>query len=1258
MRILAIRGENLASLAEPFEIDFGAAPLAAAGLFAITGETGAGKSTLLDALCLALYDEFPRVKAEGANEQIPDGENPPLSATDPRTILRRGAGRGFAEVDFAARDGAVYRVRCELNRARGKATGALQKRGRALWKLVPEGGLDAVASGVVPVRQEVERLTDLTCDQFRRTVLLAQGDFDAFLRADARERAELLEKITGTEIYATLSRRAFEHWRETKTALEALEARRAGIGLLAPEDRAAHEAEIAALVLRKAEETAAREAVEAGLRRHETIATATAKRDAAAAALAERREAAEALTPERARQAALERAEPLRGTFEREREAAQRLSTLCEAAAETVGGHESAAAALVAARIRAEEAQAARAEAEAACERLAPVWEEAAALDRRLADAADEARTKTAERDGAHRSAAEAGRAVEDLAARIAAAQSDRAETEAALAADAGLARLADGFEDLAASLAERTLLRDEITALRAKQAAAFAVLEQLAGRRSALDAADAEDAAARDGCDGRLAEKTAALDALDAASAVARLAALDAADRTCARLSPAAERARDASDALGEAQARRTAAAQAGSAARDRARDAETALSAASARADEVSRLADRAEASASANAAHLRATLVPGEPCPVCGAREHPRAEGPPDAVVAEIRARRATLVAEQEAAREALVDATAAQAAAERDGAAAEHAIASQEERLAAAARAYAEARASWQDDPVVAEHAPPEDWPDAVPRLAALARAIGTMREEAAGIVRRADALRADIDAERRRRDAAAREIEARRAARAALEAEERTAREGRLAADTSIPDREGRLVSIDREWTRVYEAAGLLPADLDRDPEGARRLLAGRRDGYLAQRSRLAALDAQIAADREARSAAEATALAATAALTAAETAVAAIANGLATLREARAGLLGGEETRAHKARHVELATKAREAFEAARTDRDAAAQALAVAHTRMTGAQAAVEEAVLGHARAEAGFAAALAASGLAREDALALLAIAPEAREALRARLAAADEAVREAASQLGFCEAALADALAAGTPEEDVETLAGRRRALHDALTATDEALVAARVALEQDDRARTQAGQLEGEIAAAAIVEKLWHEVSDAIGSADGSKFRRFAQSVTLDHLVALANRHLAALAPRYRLERAGGEGGGAGDLGLQILDRELGDARRSTRSLSGGERFLTSLALALALCSLEGRGSFVDTLFIDEGFGTLDAATLDVAIDALETLQAQGRKVGVISHVEAMHQRIPVQIRVEKAGGGRSRVRVTGAGLAMP
>jgi DNA repair protein SbcC/Rad50 len=141
------------------------------------------------------------------------------------------------------------------------------------------------------------------------------------------------------------------------------------------------------------------------------------------------------------------------------------------------------------------------------------------------------------------------------------------------------------------------------------------------------------------------------------------------------------------------------------------------------------------------------------------------------------------------------------------------------------------------------------------------------------------------------------------------------------------------------------------------------------------------------------------------------------------------------------------------------------------------------------------------------------------------------------------------------------------------------------------------------------------------------------------------VTLDHLVHLANDQLAALSPRYQLARSS-----TSDLAVHVVDRDMGDEMRAARSLSGGERFLISLALARARSGLEGRQSFVDTLFIDEGFGSLDAETLDIAVDALESLQGRGRKVGVITHVAAMIDRIAVQVRVEKRGSGRSVVRV--------
>ena len=134
MKLLALRGECLASLARPFSLDFTTQPLNGAGLFAITGETGAGKSTLLDALCLSLYGRYPRLDFSSAEKTFDPGQEW-LSINDQRHILRRGAGFGYAETDFEAIDGLVYRARWEVRRSREKSAGKLQAEKRSLTRL-------------------------------------------------------------------------------------------------------------------------------------------------------------------------------------------------------------------------------------------------------------------------------------------------------------------------------------------------------------------------------------------------------------------------------------------------------------------------------------------------------------------------------------------------------------------------------------------------------------------------------------------------------------------------------------------------------------------------------------------------------------------------------------------------------------------------------------------------------------------------------------------------------------------------------------------------------------------------------------------------------------------------------------------------------------------------------------------------------------------------------------------------------------------
>jgi exonuclease SbcC len=163
------------------------------------------------------------------------------------------------------------------------------------------------------------------------------------------------------------------------------------------------------------------------------------------------------------------------------------------------------------------------------------------------------------------------------------------------------------------------------------------------------------------------------------------------------------------------------------------------------------------------------------------------------------------------------------------------------------------------------------------------------------------------------------------------------------------------------------------------------------------------------------------------------------------------------------------------------------------------------------------------------------------------------------------------------------------------------------------------------------------------KVWIKLNEMVGSANGDKFAKFAQGITLDQLIYLANKHLQILSPRYELQRSSDS---SKLLEIEIIDGFQGDVVRPVSTLSGGESFIVSLSLALGLSALASQKISIDSLFLDEGFGTLDSDSLELALNALNQLQSSGKMVGVISHVEALKERIPLQIRVIPKGDGTS------------
>ena len=178
------------------------------------------------------------------------------------------------------------------------------------------------------------------------------------------------------------------------------------------------------------------------------------------------------------------------------------------------------------------------------------------------------------------------------------------------------------------------------------------------------------------------------------------------------------------------------------------------------------------------------------------------------------------------------------------------------------------------------------------------------------------------------------------------------------------------------------------------------------------------------------------------------------------------------------------------------------------------------------------------------------------------------------------------------------------------------------------------------------LQSEIDKQSAIAAKWGNLSAAIGSANGNAFKIIAQQFTLEALLVEANRELSIITPRYSLRMLGES------MHFGVVDHDSFGELRPVHTLSGGETFIVSLALALGLSRMAGGELTVESLFIDEGFGTLDADTLRCVMVALSSLHAQGRKVGLITHVEEMKEQIPVRIEVVKMGQGTSRVEVRG------
>ncbi|OCW21675.1 chromosome segregation protein SMC [Pseudomonas aylmerensis] len=1211
MKILAIRLKNLASLAGPFEIDFTAEPLASAGLFAITGPTGAGKSTLLDALCLALFGAVPRLGDTG-QAKMPDADTD-ISIGDPRTLVRRGTGGGYAEVDFVGVNGRRYRARWEANRARDKASGKLQNSRQSLIDLDSD---QLLASQKTEYKTQLELALGLNFEQFTRAVLLAQSEFSAFLKANDNERSELLEKLTDTALYTQLGRRAFDKAKEAKDAHKHLQDQATGVVPLAPEARAeldeqfdaaqqqfkAQQAQLKQLELQHTWLKELREWQDRQLSATEQLQRAQAEWDS--------------LGPQRQDLSRLDQLAPQRHHFARQAE----LDNLLTPLAAQIQAHLAQQAELQTRQEQALQQQAAAhaALAEALKQQAdaAPLLLQAFAEHNTLAHLTKDLAKRTEDKLQQETACTEGHALLKGLQDKHTHVAERLQRLAAELERSAALAPLSDAWSAYRDRLQQLMLIGNRLN----KGQAELPQLEQRATR------AAEKFAEQRDALD--LLYQEAGAEPHAVAEQIQLLASLLQDNRKQQRAFEDLTRLWDSqqqldqqasalTQKLADAQQQREQLNQAGLQAKAELTVAEQTLTV-------TKQLLERQRLARSASVEELREQLQDDQPCPVCGSHEHPYHQ--PEALLQSLGRHDDS----EEAAAQTAVD-TLKEKLTELRGEVG-GLIAQQKEFLQ-------------QQEQVVSQQQGLKPSLDAHPLAAALFNQDTAKRSD--WLTQQLSQLTQNIAQDEQRQGAL---LNLQQNA-GRLQQQLQAAQDASQQARQLLVDQQ-RELSSDRERLdeELNAFASVLPADtlegLRREPAAtfmqldqqvSQRLeqLGHQRDELAEQQERQQAIEKEQTHQQHRQQQ-----------LDALLQQVAELAAQRQATEEKLSALLGEHPSAEHWQQQLDQAVaqsrqSETDANQQLQDTRDALIQLAADLKAQQERQQAlqAEQQGLATRLQAWRALHPELDDEGLAR-----LLALDESHINALRQQLQHSEKAVEQAKVLLQEREQRLAEHQALHNGNLDAEHLDSTLAALNQQLAEGEKHCAELR-ARQSEDQRRQDANHALGEQIARAYDEwQRWARLNALIGSANGDTFRKIAQTYNLDLLVHHANVQLRQLVRRYRLKRGGSM------LGLLVLDTEMGDELRSVHSLSGGETFLVSLALALGLASMASSTLKIESLFIDEGFGSLDPESLQLAMDALDGLQAQGRKVAVISHVQEMHERIPVQIQVKRQGNGLSTLEV--------
>lgn len=1214
MKILQLCFRNLNSLQGTWSIDFTAPPYASDGIFLITGPTGAGKSTILDAVCIALYGQTPRLGrlTKSSNE-----------------IMSRMSGDCFAEVTFET-DAGMFRCHWSQHRSRRQPDGELQN---------PRHEISDVHTGKVieskmrDVLLAIEERTGMDFDRFTRSMLLAQGSFAVFLQSDADKRAPVLEQITGTEIYSEISRRVHERSREEKNHLQLKRTELETIDMMGESERCALEEQI------NEDRRSEKQLLERLKKEQQALQWLHQLRDLNEERVSIERESRELVVrrerfePSLQRLNRAEKASHIEGMY-------RELLSLREEQEEARSARDEAAALLPPAEERCDASAKAvndavrqHAEHERLLKGSRKLFSTVRLLDSRIADAHSSLDTLKTRHAGLRAKA-------DDFLAAIASAEQERQRVQEHLTASAAYLEANACDKALVSELSTLLELFGRCNAFvfqlrEAEEASEVArkhqldlqqeketIDEKVRKASSALEEASCQQQQLYSQLEATLDGRSLPEWRNEAALIARHEALFDAATIVAASLKDlrqqhtiCKEKIINAGDLLSKTVS--------GIAESETLREQLQ---------QEVLHLEERVRLeSRIRDLEDERSRLVKGRPCPLCGSLHHPLVQATlpfhDDTATSLDSARRELKTLDDKIAGQKLL-----QAGYEKDRIQAE-------ERLGQIVSAIASDLERFE------QYLPLPGFPgdNAEPSIDAISLARAAVEERAemtARVLGKAESIEEQLKRAGDRhgvlRDSLlALKSQAEKAGYRKEQALDELGRAEELVAKC-IDDKaacDERLITLLKPYRVKVETDEELSAvpDILRskhaawDEENRRKELHERQlhdiDAFILQQHLLLdALQTDIAEQDDE---------------------ISRMKKDICELEEGRLELFDRKDVDRQEALLDErLAAAAEEVGR--RQDEHAAVntslqeirhelQTLDVSMLKRHQRLAAMSEQ----------FRSSLHRSGFHDENDFSNARLTQEERESLLLE----EKKLNTDASLLDLRSAACVQKhetlVSKNLTSSGIEEVEHSMADIEEEIRERGKRLGALEQRLQDDDLARSRQKEKADQIASLVERCRLWEQMYELIGSADGKKYRNFVQSLTFEMVIVHANRQLIKMTDRYFLvpDRKN-------PLDLNVVDNYQGGEVRSTRNLSGGESFIVSLALALGLSSMSSRKVRVDSLFLDEGFGTLDEDSLETALEALSGLQQTGKLIGIISHVAVLRDRLTTQVFVRPLSGGKS------------